>query len=175
MNLVALITSYLLNGTMPPRRSDGRPTFCHGQTIHRTCSVPHGCLEGYNCKGPRTYNNCHKQLFNGESWCVQVEHQCIGCSEPGFWDNNAPFYNPMWASMFHTYRRDAVAHENQTTASCNRCHGPDIFEEEESHQSNPRKFQQEMHREHDMNIMTNIGCANCHTDAPGGTTDPIHD
>jgi [NiFe] hydrogenase small subunit len=107
VNLVACVTSYLLNNRMPALRSDGRPTFCHGQTIHASCTVPHGCLQGYNCKGPRTYNNCHKTLYNQESWCVQAEHQCIGCSEPNFWDTNAPFYNPMWASMFHTYRKDA--------------------------------------------------------------------
>ena len=71
-------------------------------------------MEGYNCKGPKTYNNCHLQLFNEESFCMQVEHQCIGCSERGFWDTNKPFYNPMWMSMFSTYRRDAVAHENLT-------------------------------------------------------------
>lgn len=175
MNLVALITSYLLNNQMPSLRTDGRPYFCHGERIHAACPVPHGCLEGYNCKGPKTYNNCHQQLYNGESWCVQVEHQCIGCSEPGFWDVNAPFYNPMWASMFYTYRRDAVPHEWQTTAECMHCHNDEIFEEEESKMDDPRKFQRAMHNEHDMNLMTNRGCANCHVDAPGGTTDPIHD
>ena len=175
LNLVACITSYLLNNQMPSRRSDGRPTFCHGSTIHSKCTVPHGCLEGYNCKGPKTYNNCHKQLYNGESWCIQAEHQCIGCSEPNFWDSNAPFYNDMWSSMFHTYRRYAEPHENQTTATCTPCHSSDIFEEEESHSSNPRKFQQKMHREHNMKLSTNRGCANCHIDAPGGTTERIHD
>ena len=106
---------------------------------------------------------------------MQAEHQCIGCAEPNFWDAHAPFYNPMWASMFHTYRKDAIAHEEQTTASCNRCHGGDIFEEEESHQDDPRRFQQAMHREHDINLDTNRSCANCHSDAPGGTYAPIDD
>ena len=169
MNLVALITSYLLNNRMPERRSDGRPTFCHGQTIHSSCTVPHGCMQGYNCKGPQTYNNCHKQLYNGESWCVKVEHQCIGCSEPGFWDRNAPFYNPMWASMFSAYRPDAVLHENQTTASCTPCHGQGIFDELEGRQNEPRKLQQVIHREHDINLKTTSGCASCHPDAPGAT------
>lgn len=164
INLVSCIASYLLNGTMPELRSDGRPTFCHGQTIHSSCTVPHGCMQGYNCKGPKTYNNCHKTLYNQESWCVQAEHQCIGCSEPNFWDANAPFYNPMWASMFHTYRKDADAHEWQDTASCNSCHGGDIFEEEESNQNDPRRFQISMHREHEVDLNSSSRCANCHTD-----------
>ena len=175
MNLVACITQYLLNGQMPPLRSDGRPYFCHGERLHDNCPVPHGCMEGYNCKGPRTYNNCHQQPYNEESWCIKVEHQCIGCSEPGFWDLNAPFYNPMWMSMLHTYRREAVPHEFQTTASCTPCHSGNRFDDEKSHQSDPRKFQQAMHREHEINLQTNRSCANCHVDAPGGTTHPIDD
>ena len=106
---------------------------------------------------------------------MQAEHQCIGCSEPNFWDTNAPFYNPMWASMFHTYRKEAEAHEWQITASCNRCHGSDIFEDEESKSDDPRKFQREMHDEHDINLDTNRSCANCHSDAPGGSYAPIDD
>ena len=175
VNLVALITSYLLNGQMPPSRADGRPYFCHGETIHSSCTVPHGCMQGYNCKGPRTYNNCHKQLYNGESWCMQVEHQCIGCSEPGFWDSHAPFYNPMWMSMFHTFRRNAVEHANQVTASCTPCHSSSIYESQKSRQSDPLKFQLSMHNEHNMNLSTNQGCANCHVAAPDGTKAPIQD
>ncbi|MDJ0781274.1 MAG: hydrogenase small subunit [Desulfosarcinaceae bacterium] len=175
MNLVATITSYLLNNQMPALRSDGRPYFCHGDTIHSGCPTPHGCMEGYNCKGPRTYNNCHQQAYNEESWCIQVEHQCIGCSEPGFWDAHAPFYNPMWVPMFSTYRPTAIPHEDQKTASCNRCHGGGIFEEEEAVQSDPRRFQQAMHREHEIRLMTNRSCANCHPEAPGGTYEQIID
>jgi [NiFe] hydrogenase small subunit len=175
MNLVACIANYLLKNQMPSLRSDGRPYFCHGERLHANCPVPHGCMEGYNCKGPQTYNNCHQQPYNDESWCVKVEHQCIGCSEPAFWDRNAPFYNPMWMSMLHTYRRDAVPHENQTTASCTPCHSSGHFEDEESYQSDPRKFQQAMHREHEINLQTNISCAHCHVDAPGGTKTPIDD
>jgi [NiFe] hydrogenase small subunit len=172
LNLVSTITSYLLNGQMPPLRADGRPNFCHGQTIHSGCTVPHGCMEGYNCKGPRAYNNCHRQLYNQESFCIQVEHQCIGCSEPGFWDAHAPFYNPMWASMFHTYRRDAVAHEKMTAASCTPCHSSSFFAQQEARQSDPRKFQLAMHREHSVSLSTANSCTNCHKTGQGGTTTP---
>ncbi len=175
LNLTACITSYLLEGRMPALRSDGRPSFCHGSTVHAACTTPHGCLQGYNCKGPVTYNNCPRQLYNQESWCVQAEHQCIGCSEPGFWDAHRPFYNPMWMSMFATFRPTAVSHANLTTASCNRCHSGDIFEEEEADASDPRRFQAAMHREHDIQLMTNRSCANCHPEAPGGTYERIDD
>ena len=171
-NLVATITSYLLNGQMPDLRSDGRPTFCHGQTIHSSCTLPHGCMEGYNCKGPLAYNNCHQQLYNQESFCIQVEHQCIGCSEPGFWDAHKPFYNPMWMSMFHTYRRDAVAHENLTAASCTPCHSGSIYTPQKARQTDPRRFQQAMHKRHSVDISTDSSCTNCHQTAKGGTTAP---
>jgi hypothetical protein len=81
----------------------------------------------------------------------------------------------MWMSMLHTYRRDAVPHEYQTTASCTPCHGSSRFEDAESRQTDPRKFQQAMHREHEINIQTNMSCAHCHVDAPGATTHPIDD
>jgi [NiFe] hydrogenase small subunit len=174
-NLVACITNYLLFGLMPPLLSDGRPQFCHGETIHQRCPTPHGCMQGYNCKGPQTYNNCHQTLYNEASWCIQVEHQCIGCSESGFWDRNAPFYNPMWASMFSTYRSEAIPHEDQTTASCTACHGSGIFEDQEAGADDPKRLQQIIHREHEINLQTNRSCAWCHPQAPDGTYDQIDD
>lgn len=175
INLVALITSYLLNGQMPELRSDGRPEFCHGEPIHEDCPVPHGCMQGYNCKGPKSYNNCHRNLYNQESWCIQVEHQCIGCAEAGFWDKHAPFYNPLWMSMFHTYRPEAIAHENLKTASCTGCHDEGYFEAREAREDNPLKFQLSMHKKHKIDLLTSISCAHCHEDVPGGTLDPIKD
>jgi [NiFe] hydrogenase small subunit len=45
------------------------------------------------CKGPDTYNNCSTVMFNdGTNWPIGAGHPCIGCSEPGFWDEKAPFY-----------------------------------------------------------------------------------
>ncbi|NTV67882.1 MAG: uptake hydrogenase small subunit, partial [Chlorobaculum sp.] len=44
------------------------------------------------CKGPTTYNSCSKIQWNeGTSFPIGSGHPCIGCSEPGFWDNG-PFY-----------------------------------------------------------------------------------
>nr|AAA23377.1 periplasmic [NiFe]hydrogenase protein small subunit precursor [Megalodesulfovibrio gigas] len=51
------------------------------------------CLYELGCKGPDTYNNCPKQLFNQVNWPVQAGHPCIACSEPNFWDLYSPFYS----------------------------------------------------------------------------------
>lgn len=172
MNLVACITSYLLNNQMPPLRTDGRPEFCHGEKIHCGCTYPHGCLRGYNCKGPQTYNNCHRQPYNEESWCIQAEHQCIGCSEPGFWDNNAPFYNPMWMTMFSTYRPTAIPHEHQETAACTPCHSQEFVDQARVQYSPAKRFQQVMHNRHGVSLNTSQGCSNCHLELSGSTDEP---
>ena len=50
------------------------------------------CLYNLGCKGPSTYNNCPKVLFNQVTFPIQAGHPCIGCSEPNFWDSMTPFY-----------------------------------------------------------------------------------
>ena len=51
------------------------------------------CLFQMGCKGPSTYNNCSRVLFNqSTSWPVRAGHGCIGCSQPDFWDKNSPLY-----------------------------------------------------------------------------------
>ena len=91
--------------------SEGRPVMFYGETVHDQCErLPHfengefatsfdseearkgWCLYELGCKGPSTYNNCPKALFNEVSWPVKSGHPCIGCSEPNFWDNLSPFY-----------------------------------------------------------------------------------
>lgn len=52
------------------------------------------CLYELGCRGPETYNNCPKVLFNSTNWPVKAGHPCIGCSEPDFWDTMTPFYAP---------------------------------------------------------------------------------
>jgi len=51
------------------------------------------CLYELGCRGPETYNNCPKVLFNSTNWPVKAGHPCIGCSEPDFWDSMSPFYS----------------------------------------------------------------------------------
>jgi [NiFe] hydrogenase small subunit len=96
INFVATLADYLLNGSLPPRDSDGRPFFAYGKTIHSQCPYRENesrCLEDIGCKGPQCHNNCPSAKFNDEtSWPVQAGHPCIGCSEPDFWDRFTPFY-----------------------------------------------------------------------------------
>ncbi len=100
-NLAGVITTYLLNGTIPPLDSNGRPTFAYGKTVHSACPRPHGCLEDYGCRGKSCYNNCPSVKFNGgTSWDIQAVHHCIGCSQPRFWDTNAPFYPSEFSKKF---------------------------------------------------------------------------
>lgn len=88
-----------------------RPLFFYAQTVHDLCQRrPHfeagefapaynseqarkgWCLYDLGCKGPVTYNNCPKVLFNETNWPVGAGSPCIGCSEPHFWDDLTPFF-----------------------------------------------------------------------------------
>lgn len=43
------------------------------------------CLLMMGCKGPRTYADCPRRLWNfGATWCVGVNAPCHGCTEPDF-------------------------------------------------------------------------------------------
>jgi len=112
VNLVGTIVNYLLLGKLPELDDLGRPLFAYGKTIHDQCPrrghyeneefvLKFGseeaklgyCLYMMGCKGPDTYNNCPIAKFNdGTSWPIEAGHPCIGCSEPGFWDNMTPFF-----------------------------------------------------------------------------------
>ena len=110
INLVGTIVA-LLKGTPLKLDREGRPLMFYGKTVHELCErrkhfeagefAPSfnseearkgWCLYELGCKGPLTMNNCPKARFNGTNWPVGAGHPCIGCSEPGFWDNMGPFY-----------------------------------------------------------------------------------
>ncbi len=115
INIVATIVHYLLLGKLPALDDNGRPLFAYGQTIHDQCprrahyeneefvkafgdegAKKGWCLAEMGCKGPDTYNNCPKVLFNdGTNWPIGAGHPCLGCSEPNFWDTKSPFYEPI--------------------------------------------------------------------------------
>lgn len=115
INLVGTVVNYLMFGKLPDLDDKGRPLFAFGKTIHDQCPrrshFENGefvtsfeseearkgyCLYQVGCKGPETYNNCPTVKWNdGTSWPVQAGHPCIGCSEPGFWDNLSPFYKSL--------------------------------------------------------------------------------
>jgi len=111
-NMVATIVHYLLLGKLPALDSKGRPLFAYGYLIHDNCPRrghfenesfvkefgDEGAAKGYclykvGCRGPDTYNNCSIIKWNqGVNWPIGAGHPCIGCSEPKFWDEMAPFY-----------------------------------------------------------------------------------
>ncbi len=108
VNLVASIVYYQTYKKLPALDSYGRPTFAYGRTVHTQCprrereeagaygDATHragGCLKELGCRGPVTYNNCPTVKWNGGTcWSVEAGHQCIGCTNPGFWDKMTPFY-----------------------------------------------------------------------------------
>jgi len=91
-----------------------RPIAFYGNTIHDRFSRYHfyqdekfaesfddegakkgWCLYKLGCKGPTTHNACAIYKWNGgASFPIESGHPCIGCSEPGFWDNG-PFYSSL--------------------------------------------------------------------------------
>lgn len=110
INMVGTLVAYL-SGMDIELDELGRPLMFFGQTVHDRCERrPHfdagefapsfnseearkgWCLYDLGCKGPQTYNNCPVVLFNQTNWPVGAGSPCIGCSEPGFWDDMTPFY-----------------------------------------------------------------------------------
>lgn len=110
--LVATIVELLLTDRIPPLDSFGRPKIFYGQTIHDQCErrahFEAGrfverfggkeeelgyCLYKVGCKGPMAYANCSKFRYNDRvSWCIGAGAPCIGCSEHGWVDKFAGFY-----------------------------------------------------------------------------------
>ena len=114
VNLTATLVHFLTFNRMPSTDRLGRPRFAYGDEIHEECErhdhyeeerfvLEWGdeghrrgwCLRKMGCRGPDTHHNCHVVKWNeGTSWPIGAGHGCIGCSEPGFWDRNTPFYEP---------------------------------------------------------------------------------
>lgn len=110
LNIVGMIVAFI-KGMDVALDGENRPNMFFGKTVHEQCErLPHfeagefalsfnseeakkgWCLHELGCKGPMTYNNCPKTLFNEVSWPVKAGHPCIGCSENGFWDLFTPLY-----------------------------------------------------------------------------------
>ena len=109
---VGTVARVLLLGLPKPEELDEhkRPKDFYGQLIHENCprrayfdegkfarkfSDP-GCLNELGCKGPVTYADCPTRLWNGGvNWCIGSGSPCIGCVEPGFPDQLAPFYQKL--------------------------------------------------------------------------------
>jgi hydrogenase small subunit len=110
--MAGTIVHLLAFDRLPELDGLGRPKAFYSRRVHDTCyRRPNydaglfvesfdddGARKGYclykmGCRGPVTYNACGVTRWNnGVSYPIQSGHNCIGCSEPGFWDNG-PFYN----------------------------------------------------------------------------------
>jgi len=110
INFVGAVVAYL-KGDKIELDAQNRPKAFFGKLVHDQCErIQHfdkgefaksfdseeakkgWCLYELGCRGPETYNNCPKVLFNSTNWPVRAGHPCIGCSEPNFWDSMSPFY-----------------------------------------------------------------------------------
>lgn len=110
--ITGTIAYYLVNQTLPPLDSLGRPLVFYGKTVHDCCprldhfnagrfaasfddeGARHGhCLLLLGCKGPEAFNACTTNKWNqGTSSPTQAGHGCIACSEPNFWDKPGGIY-----------------------------------------------------------------------------------
>jgi len=126
--ITAVLTQYVTFGTLPELDAHGRPKAFYGQTIHDRCYrrpfYERGqfadsfddegarlgwCLYKLGCRGPTTYNACATVKWNnGTSFPIEAGHGCIGCAEPGFWDNGG-FYQPLSTGRWGSARTVGTA------------------------------------------------------------------
>jgi len=125
--MTGTLVSFLASG-VPELDRHLRPRAFFGNTIHDRCyrrrfydrglfaktfddeGARNGwCLYELGCRGPTTYNACATIKWNGgASWPVEAGHGCIGCSEPGFWDQGG-FYEPVTAKLFRERGQSVAA------------------------------------------------------------------
>ncbi len=100
---------WILNKKAPSLDSNLRPTMFYGETVHEECyrkdffedglfvesfddagARAGHCLLMMGCKGPTTHNACTTLKWNqGTGYPMEAGHGCLGCSEPGFWDQKS--------------------------------------------------------------------------------------
>lgn len=99
-----------LYNSLPDLDNYGRPKMFYGRVIHDNCPKrqyfdnsdfaknigDEGCLLELGCKGPRVFADCFlRQWNNGANWCIRSGAPCIGCTDPNFPDDIAPFFERM--------------------------------------------------------------------------------
>ncbi len=102
----------------------GRPTMFYGQLVHETCPRradfdagkfaknfgESGCLYELGCKGPVTYADCPKRMWNtGTNWCIGAGSPCHGCVEPDFPDRLSPLYKKIDEQHLEQFRITAAS------------------------------------------------------------------
>lgn len=134
----ALLAYRVVFGDYPALDDLHRPLSLYGETVHERCSrrghyeagrfakrfddegARNGwCLYELGCKGPTTHNACATLKWNGgTSNPIESGHPCIGCSEPGFWDQGS-FYAQVAAAA------GAESGRALYESNCVYCHGGD--------------------------------------------------
>lgn len=109
--ITGVLVHLLTFDRLPDLDKLGRPKVFYGQRIHDKCyrraffdagmfvekfddegARKGWCLYKVGCRGPVTYNACAVVKWNDStSFPIQAGHPCLGCSEPGYWDNR-PLY-----------------------------------------------------------------------------------
>ncbi len=115
--MTGVLTYILTFDRLPELDSSGRPKMFYSARVHDKCdrrsffdagrfveawddegARKGWCLFKMGCRGPVTYNACSTTKWNGGvSNPVLSGHPCLGCSQPGSWDDG-PFYKrlPLW-------------------------------------------------------------------------------
>jgi hydrogenase small subunit len=151
----SVLAHFLAFDRFPKLDEAKRPVVFYGNTIHERCSRYHfyqrelfaesfddegarkgWCLYKLGCKGPVTHNACTVYKWNnGTSNPIESGHGCIGCSEPGFWDND-PFYASLDRVVLST------TGEAGTQPQVSAIEGQEIYESNcvYCHQANPKSL-----------------------------------
>ncbi|RLA86314.1 MAG: Ni,Fe-hydrogenase small subunit [Deltaproteobacteria bacterium] len=110
-HLVGTILYILTTGKLPELDDFNRPKMYYSQSIHDNCrrrghfeagnflqdwndpAQKDYCLFEKGCKGPMTYADCPIRRWNsGTNFCIDCGAPCVGCAEPGFYDEMSPIY-----------------------------------------------------------------------------------
>jgi hydrogenase small subunit len=91
----------------------------YGKCVHETCPRradfdagrfarkfgDAGCLYELGCKGPVTFADCPKRMWNsGTNWCIGAGSPCHGCVEPEFPDRVSPLYRKITEERLERFR-----------------------------------------------------------------------
>lgn len=138
----AVLAHRVAFGSFPALDAQSRPLAFYGEAVHDRCSrrghydagrfaktfddagARSGwCLLELGCKGPVTHNACSTVRWNGVSNPVESGHPCLGCSEPGFWDQGS-FYTPLPTLTAPEAAKSAPADRGKAVfdSNCVRCH-----------------------------------------------------
>lgn len=111
--IMATAVSLLLFGKLPELDKYGRPVEFFSRLVHEDCpkrgsfeaghfaesfteAQKEKCLFKLGCKGPITFADCPKRRWNSQqSWCVEANSICVGCTNKDFINKIEPFYSPL--------------------------------------------------------------------------------